>query len=130
MKLYSYSSESLTFVEAKWTLAKFATGGILLGTVILLGFMELNQSVGNTLESRSSNAISAENDILRQQLNQISPRVSKLEIQLEQLRDRASGLHKLLQRRNNARDTVISFTNATVGPKLQSLMAAAKCPRP
>jgi len=130
MKLYSYSSESLTFVEAKWTLAKFATGGILLGTIILLGFMELNQSVGNTLESRSSNAISAENDILRQQLNQISPRVSKLEIQLEQLRDRASGLHKLLQRRNNARDTVISFTNATVGPKLQSLMAAAKCPRP
>jgi hypothetical protein len=130
MKLYSYSSELLTFVEAKWTLAKLVTGGILIGTILLFGFIELNQSVGNTLGSRSSNALMAENDILRQQLNLISPRVSKLEIQAEQMKERASGLHKLYQRRKNVRDTVISFTNATGGPKPRSLMAAAKSPRP
>jgi hypothetical protein len=130
MRLYYYSSEFLTFVEAKWTLAKFLTGGILLGTVILLGFMELNQSVGNTLEYRSAKALTAENDVLRQQINLISPRVSKLEIQAKGLKERADGLHKLLQRRNIARDTVLSFTNAIEVSKFRSSMAVARSPRP
>jgi hypothetical protein len=130
MKLYSYSSRLLTFVEAKWTLARFVTGGVLIGTILLFGFMELNQSIGNTLGSRSAKGLSAENDVLRQQLNLISPRVSKLETQAEELKERANGLHKLLQRRTNGRDTVMRFTNATGGFKPQSSMAAAKSPRP
>lgn len=130
MKLYSYSSELLTFVDAKWTLAKFAAGGILLGSLLLFGVVKLNQSVADTPGTHSANALTAENDILRQQLDLISPRVSKLETQAEELKERANGLHKLLQRRKIVRGTVLSFTNATEVSKLQPLMAAAKSPCP
>jgi TolA-binding protein len=130
MKLYFYSSQLLTFVDAKWTLAKFAAGGILLGTLLLLGVVKLNQSVADTLGSHSANALTAENDILRQQLNLVSPHVTKLETQAEELKERANELHKLLQRRKILRGTVMSLTNATEVSKRRSLMAAAKSPRP
>jgi hypothetical protein len=60
MKLYSYSNDLLTFVEAKWPVAKLATGGILIVTILLFGFITLNQSVGNGLESRSAKTLTAE----------------------------------------------------------------------
>jgi hypothetical protein len=130
MKLYSYSSELLTFVEAKWVIAKFATGGILIGTVILFGVIKLNQSVGNALGPRSVNTLAAENNFLRQQVSLISPRVSKLEMQARQLNECANKLHMLLQGGKVVGDTVSSFTNATKGFKLQSLIPAAKSFRP
>lgn len=130
MKLYSYSSDLLKFVETKWALAKFAVGGILLGTLVLFGVVKMNQSVADTLAAHSANALSAENDILRQQLNLISPRVSNLEIQAERLKERGKGFHELLERRQNARDTVLSFTSVTNGLRTVSLISAAKIPRP
>ncbi|MGA3288245.1 MAG: hypothetical protein ABSD46_12555 [Bacteroidota bacterium] len=99
MKLYSYSSELLTFVEAKWALAKLATSGILMGTVILFGAIKLNQSVGNALESRSANTLAAENNFLWQQVSLILPRVSKLEMQARQLNKCGNKLHMFLHRR-------------------------------
>jgi hypothetical protein len=130
VKLYSYSSERHTFVEAKWATPKFATVGILMGTVILFGVITLNQSVGNALGSRSANTLATENDILRQQVSLISSRVSKLEMQARQSRERANKLQMLLHRRKIAGDTVSSFTNANEGFKLQSAILAAKSFRP
>jgi hypothetical protein len=129
VKLYSYSSELLTFVETKWVITKFATGGILIGTVILFGVIKLNQSVGNALGSRSVSTLASENNFLRQQVSLISPRVSKLEMQARQLNEHANKLHMLLQGGKVVGDTVSSFTNSTKGFKLQSLITAVKsCP--
>jgi hypothetical protein len=130
VRVYSYSSESLTFVEAKWTLAKLATGGILMGVILLFAFMELNQSVGNAIGSRSTTALKTENSILRQQMSLIAPRVSKLEARAVQLEGRANELHKLLRRHRSVRHVASSFKNAAEGSKKQSLMAAAKDPLP
>jgi len=77
-------------VEAKWVLAKFAAAGILIGIILLFGIVKLNESDDAALGSRSAKSLSAENDVLRQQLNLMSPRVSKLEIQAGQLMERAN----------------------------------------
>ena len=126
VKLYSYSSELLTFVEVKWAIAKFATSGILIGTVILFGAIKLNQSVGYALESRSANTLAAENNFLRQQVSLISPRVSKLEMQASQLNERGNKLHMFLHRRKIVGNMVSSFTNATIWLELQSFIPAEK----
>lgn len=130
MKLYVYASVFLTFVEAKWAFAEFASGGILLGTLLLLGVVNLNQSVEIALGSRSANALTAENNILLQQISLIAPRENKLEVQAGQLRDRANKLHELLERRRPVRNSVVSFMNAAEGSKLQPSMAAVRIPRP
>jgi hypothetical protein len=130
VKLYSYSSELLTFVEAKRAKAKLAACGILMGTIIFFGFIKLDQSVGNALESRSANTLAAENNFLRQQISLISPRVSKLEMQASQLVERDNRLHMLLHHRMIAGDTVSRFTYATNGLKLQSLIPAVSSFRP
>lgn len=48
MKLHSYSSELVTFVEAKWARAKLATVGILIGTIVLLILWLIGPKVGPT----------------------------------------------------------------------------------
>jgi hypothetical protein len=130
VKLYSYSSELLTFVEAKWVIAKFAIGGILIGIIILFGVIKLNQSVGSAVGSRSANTLAAENNFLRQQVSLILPRVSKMEMQARQLNEHANKLHMLLPCRKIVGGTVSSFTNATNGLKPQSLISAARSFRP
>ena len=130
MKLYSYSSELLTFVEARWAKAKLAACGILIGTIIFFGFIKLDQSIGNPLGSRSANTLAAENNFLRQQISLVSPRVSKLEMQTRQLHEHAGNLQMLLHRRNFAGDTVSGFMYATNGFKRQSLIPAASNFRP
>jgi hypothetical protein len=126
MKLYSYSSGLLTFVEAKWVIAKFAISGILIGIIILFGVIKLNQSVGSVVGSRSANTLTADNNFLRQQVSLILSRVSKLEMQARQLNERANKLHMLLPCRKIVGDTVSSFTNATKGFKFESLIPAEK----
>jgi hypothetical protein len=121
VKLYSYSSELHTLVEAKWARAKFATSGILLGTFILFGVITLNQPVDDIVVSRSANTLRAENNFLRQQVSLISPRVSKMEMQAKQLNERANKLHMLLPYRKIVGDTVASFTNMIKGEKLFTL---------
>ncbi len=78
MKLYSYSSELLTFVEAKWYRARLATLGVLVGTIMFFGFMKLNQAVGITSGSRLAHRLAEENSALRQESILISPRLSEL----------------------------------------------------
>ena len=130
MKLYSYSNELLTFVETKWVIAKFTTVGVIIGIVILFGVIELNQSVGFALGSRSASTLASENNFLEQQVSQISPRVSKLEMQATQLNERANKLQMLLPYHKIVGDTVSSLTNAAKEFKLQSLILAVKSIRP
>lgn len=126
MKLYSYSSDLLRFVDAKWIIAKLTLGGILLGIIILFGAIKLNQSVDSAVGYRSASTLTAENNFLRQQVSLISPRVSKLEIQARQLDGQAKKLHILLHFRKIAGDTVSGLTNAAAGLKSQSSIPAAR----
>jgi hypothetical protein len=125
VNLYYYSSPLLTVVKAKWALAKFAVGGILMGTMLLFGVAKLNQSIVNSPGSRSANSLTAENNVLRQQINLMSSRVSILEMQAGQLTERANELHMLLRRSKSVRDNMVKFTSTTEGSKIQFSMAAA-----
>jgi hypothetical protein len=98
VKLYSYSSESLTFVEARWAIAKLATCGILIGAVILFGVIKLNPSIGTVLGYRSAKTLTSDNNFLRQQVTLISCRVNKMEMQTKQLHEYANTLNILLSR--------------------------------
>jgi len=124
MRLYSYSSKQLTLVDAKWVMTKFVITRILIGTVILFGLIKMDYSLGNPLKSRSPSVIAAENDILRQQLSVMSPRVSTLEMQVRQLHERANEFHVLLGRRSIVRDTVSRFTNAAEAFRIRLLIPA------
>ncbi|MCX6145100.1 MAG: hypothetical protein NTZ35_18005 [Ignavibacteriales bacterium] len=129
MRLYSYSNKLHTFVEAKWVMAKSAIGGILIG-IILLGVIRLNQSVANTLGSRSADTLAAENQILRRQLSLISPRVNELEMQAMQFDEQVNKLHALLDGRTIVRDTTWRFTNATRVTKLKPVIPVVASFRP
>jgi len=129
MKLYFYSDKLHTFVEVKWLMAKFAIGGILIG-MILLGVIRLNQSVANALESRSTETLAAENQILRSQLSVIAPRVNELEMQAKQLDEQVNELHALLGRRMVVRDTAWKFTPGTKVTGRQSLISTSAMFRP
>lgn len=120
MRLYSYSSELHTFVEAKWAKTTIAAGGILIGTILFFGVIGPNQSIGNFRESRSARALAAENDILRLHLSVISPRLGNVEVAVTQLDGRIKSLRALLYRRTIVRDTVWRLTNVAQGRKLQS----------
>ena len=130
MKLYSYSSKLLTFVEARRIKAKFITVGILFGIVIPFGVMRLNQPVRFTFGFRSASTLAAENDFLQQQVSFISPRVSKFEMQATRLNERANNLHLLLHSSKMMGDTVLRFTIMTKELKHHSLILAAKSFRP
>jgi len=125
VKIYSYSSELLTFVEAKWARTILATFGILIGSIIFFGFIKLNQSVGITPGSRTAKMLAAENSVLRQELTLISPRVSKLKMQVRQLSERDDKLHQLLNHQEIFGDTVTGFTYTNKWLKLQALNAVA-----
>jgi hypothetical protein len=117
-------------VEAKWAKTTIAAGGIFLGTILLFGVLEPNQSVVDSRDFRSARALTAENDILRQQIGLISPRLNQLEIQTVQLREHANEFHKLLRRSTIVRDTVFSIANAAQRSKIQASLAAVKNPLP
>lgn len=130
MKLYSYSRESQTFVEAKWARAKFALLGIVFGTILLFGFSKLNQSFADTLGSRETDTLSSQNRILRQQLSLMSPRVDELEMQTKQLVEHANKLHNLLSFSKVVGDTVRSNGVRTKGILIQSVGPASASFRP
>jgi hypothetical protein len=108
MKRYFYSSELLTVVEAKRLTTKFVIAGILMGIAILFSIIKVDQSMDNVLWSRSSNALAAENNYLRQQLNMISVRANKLDIQTKQLQEQDNKLYLVISHRKTAEDTVSS----------------------
>lgn len=113
MKLYSYSVQSHTYVEVKWARLMLTLGGIIIGSLLFFGLAQLNPSFGDTLESRSAKVLSAENDMLRQQLSLISPRVNELERQARQL-------SRLLNSREIVGDPVQGSRNTAKRIKIQA----------
>jgi hypothetical protein len=130
VKVYFYSNESLTFVDAKWGIAKLAVGGIIIGSILFFGFIKLNQVVGITSGSRTAIALASENNVLRQELTLISPRVSKLILKTRELSAQDEKLHLLLFHREMVRDSVTGFTCPTTWLVLQSLNSKASNLRP
>jgi hypothetical protein len=130
MKLYFYSRELATVVEAKWLTTKFVISGILMGTFLFFGVMILNQSIGNILGFRSTKALAAENNILRQQLDLISIRADKLERQTKQLNERADNIHIFLSSQKNIEDTILKFKIARKYYEPQYLISAAQSSAP
>jgi hypothetical protein len=124
MKIYSYSSELLTFVEAKSVTAKYVIAGILVGTAILFGVIELNQTMSLIPGSRSTNTLTAENNFLRQQVGQMTSQVRKLEINAKQLNEQASSLRVHLQECISAGNKDSSAAN--LAPKGRPLFIVEK----
>jgi hypothetical protein len=121
VKIYSYSSELLTFVDAKWTIAKLAVGGVLIGSILFFGFIKLSQATGITPGSRTAIALAAENNILRQEVTSISPRVSMLAVKTRELSTQDDRLHLLFYHQEMVGDSVTGFTSPTKWVVLQPL---------
>jgi hypothetical protein len=126
VKLYSYSSELCKFVEIKWVMAKYVIGGIIIGVIILFCAAKLNQSAGKALGFYSTTTLAAENNFLRYQVNFISAKVSKLEMQVDQLNDAADNYYILFRHLHIPRDTVLRSTNVSKGKIYQPSIYAAK----
>ena len=121
MKIYSYSNKLLTFVDARWAIAKLAVGGVLIGSILFFGFIKLSQAIGITPGSRTAIALAAENNILRQEVTLISPRVSMLVVKTKELSAQDDKLHMLLYHQEMVGDSVTGFANPTKWVVLQPL---------
>ena len=130
VKVYSYSSELITFVDAKWAIAKLAVRGVLIGSILFFGFIKLSQAVGITPGSRTAIALAAENNILRQEVTLISPRVSMLVVKTRELSAQDDKLHLLLYHQEMVGDSVTGFTYPTKWVVIQSLNPLATNFRP
>ena len=130
MKRYYYSSALLTVVRAKWTFTTSALLGLFIGTLLLFGVMRINHSVEIILVPKEANTLDLENEILRQQISLIAPRITRAEAQADLLVKRANELNMLFQRPKDARDTTLHFPSASRRPVTQSVMAAIRSPRP
>lgn len=124
MKLYSYSSELLTFAEVKWAKVKYGAGGLFIVVIIVFGFITLHEPIGSALGFRTENKLAVENDVMRQELSLMSPRVSKMERNVRQLHEDDNILHLLVYPRKIAGDTVSRFTDASKGSNVQSPVTA------
>ena len=124
MKLYSYSSAKLTFVDAKSTMIKFVAKGVLIGAVISFGLITLGQAFGNAIGYQSENTIATENDILRGQVKLFSVHVSTLEYRAKQLTEGADQLRVILGGSTMVDDTISRFTNAAREIRLGPLTPA------
>jgi len=124
VRLYFYSSELHTYVEAKWAKTAIAVGGILMGAILFFGVIEPNKSIGNSLRPRSTHALAAENDVLRRHASLISPRLDDLEATAGRLDEHVNALRTLLLRRQIARDSVWRLTRVADRRLLRSMVQA------
>ena len=130
MKIYSYSSDLLTFVEEKWVKAKLAIVSVLIGTSLFYGLVKLNQSVGFTSGARTAKMLVVENAVLRQESIAIPSRLTALEIQAKALGTQDNDLHTLLAHQSIVGDSVTGFTDSTNWVILQYLNPSATNFRP
>lgn len=93
-KLYYFCTKTLTFVEAKWFKAKFASVATVLGMVLLAVVFEVNQLFDDPLGLRiqRNEVLVAENAMLKDQLRIISGRLDGLQKQLLALSEQGNTL--------------------------------------
>ncbi len=97
-KLYYYSSESLDFVQAKWHRTKLAALTLVIGVALLFGAFEINHALGDPLGIGFNNmrVLVAENQVLKNQLRQITGRLAGLENRLNDLNEQNNELRLLV----------------------------------
>lgn len=125
LKIYSYSSELLIFVEEKWVRPKLAIVCALIGISLFFGMIKLNQSAGFTSGARAAKMLVVENNVLRQELIAIPPRLRKLEVQTKGLGTQDKDLNVLFTRQEIIGDSVTGFTSPCEWLKLNSLNSEA-----
>jgi hypothetical protein len=125
VKIYSYSSELLIFVEEKWVRPKLAVVSALIGISLFFGMIKLNQSAGFTSGARAAKMLVVENSVLRQELIALPPRLSTLEVQTKGLGTQDNDLHALFTHQEIIGDSVTGFTNPGEWLKLNSLNSEA-----
>ncbi len=130
MKLYAYSSESASVVESRWITIKSVLVGFLLGSCIFFTFFKLNDSTGEIFRTNKANSIETENYLLRDQVNNLSPKIYNLKMRTNYLTIRSTKLDKLLFRTEliDSRDSGLSIEAKTF--KFQSLLFASKASNP
>lgn len=119
MKLYYYSREQSTIVKARWVPLAL-TAGVLVCTMLIVGAMKLNQSMGFVFESPSIGTLTVENGVLQQQVHLLSPRVHALEANMRRFRERFDSFEAVLRNdealRVRARLSVPMATSFVSGP--------------
>jgi len=130
VKIYSYSSELLTFVEEKWIRPKLAVVCALIGISLFFGMIRLNRSTGITSGARAAKMLVVENSVLRQELIAIHPRLNKLGVQTRSLGTQDNDLHAFLAHQEIVGDSVTGFTDSAKWVILQYLNPPATNFRP
>jgi murein DD-endopeptidase MepM/ murein hydrolase activator NlpD len=93
-KLYKFSSESLSFQEARWTRFRLIFTGLLLGGVIFYSVVVINQYYHNVLGIGliQQDALVNENRVLQNQLQYLTKRLDGIQRQLKLLGDKGNEL--------------------------------------
>jgi murein DD-endopeptidase MepM/ murein hydrolase activator NlpD len=107
MKLYSFSRKSLRFEEVRWTRTRFVAWGLLAGVAVSFGLLELNHMLNGSLGLGFSrtDALIAENAVLREQIVSISSRIESLEGNLKRVNERGNHLRLLMDMQEIDEDT-------------------------
>ena len=94
LKFYIFSPTSLRFVEARWAKTKLATATLIAAGIFSATVFEFNQSAGDVLDLGVGRGqyLTAENKILRTQLESLTSRLQRLEHELFALNDRDNEL--------------------------------------
>ena len=97
-KLYSFSLESLTFKEARWTRTRLLVSGLLIGLAIFFSLYAINQYYYNDvfgLGFIQNNALVNENRVLQNQLQYLTQRLDVMQKQLHLLGNKGNELRLL-----------------------------------
>jgi hypothetical protein len=108
----------VTFVEVKWLRTKVAMSALVGAILCLAVFTWVDRSAGVTRDSRLALVLTADNNVLRQQIERITPEVSRLEQRTQRLDDHVGELLVRVQRSPYPEDPVMRFT---AGASLNSL---------
>lgn len=97
VKLYKFSSDTLSFQEAKWTRTRLVLSGLVLGSLLLFSLLYINQRYNNVLGINfvQQSTLISENVILKNQLHYLTRRLETIQKQLAVLGDKGNELRLL-----------------------------------
>lgn len=84
-KLYTYSPDGVTFVEASWAWPMMVSVFVLVAIITCIGSLVILQYGDDGTHSRSAASLKVENDIMNYQLRHLGARLNKLDREAEQL---------------------------------------------
>ena len=130
MRIYSYSSESIAFVEIRWMMLKCIVSGALFGAVLFFILFTLYPSEAKIFRSGEANSIEVENVILQRQVDEIVSSTRFLNVQVKHLHEYSGKLDSLLFRSVFPGDTTSALTVEAKIFRFQSLLFASTATMP